>query len=158
MNKKRRRRLFTSVISVILVLSLCSAWILAYENYYAKVVYPDQIRTLGLAHRLFTTYEPFSGKLFQIKPSDTLAVWYRSSSGDAPRGRDPFENIESHKIEDWEIEKGIFEMLNSFRYYFWAPAHTRVYRQGGDGQGQGSISIDKSPETGITIFFKRIAF
>lgn len=95
------------LISVLLYIALVAA----YENLYAVVVYPHQ----QLCMREFLTFEPFSGKLFQIDPSVGLSyVSYHISSPTCTT------HVEEIEIADPATIAQLIDLLNDFRYNYWA--------------------------------------
>lgn len=66
----------------------------------------------------YTTFQPFSGKLFQLDPEqiDHIEIFNKNTQS-------CLESIRSESLcyETEEDVKEISEFLNSFRYHFWMP-------------------------------------
>lgn len=99
------------VVLLLISIFLCMSLAAAYENLYAVVVYPHQ----QLCMREFLTYEPFSGKLFQIDPSVGLSyVSYHISSPTCTT------HVEEIEIADPATIAQLIDLLNDFRYNYWS--------------------------------------
>lgn len=70
----------------------------------------------------FTTFEPFSGKLFDIDPEEVSYI-------DIDNHGEPIK--EYTRYEDTEDVQEITEFLNSFRYRFWWPAPDKRHSRTG---------------------------
>lgn len=62
----------------------------------------------------FTTFEPFSGKLFDIDPEEVSVIAIRNAQS-------PTDTPAATYFEDEEHIKEFTEFFNSFRYCFWWP-------------------------------------
>lgn len=109
--RKKALRILCVVLAVVLFISGC--WI--YESTYANHFLPSDPD--------FSTYSPFSGKLFEMRPASIKNSLVQVR--DAAHVHDPLVWVdlreENGKAEKEQLER-LAEHLNSFRYWFWMPA------------------------------------
>lgn len=68
----------------------------------------------------FTTFEPFSGKLFDIDPEEVSVIAIRNAQS-------PTDTPAASYFEDEEDIKRFTEFFNSFRYCFWLPGPDEIH-------------------------------
>lgn len=124
-SSRKTVRLMAALLLILVLLRIASA--AAIENLYAVVVYPRQ----QLYMREFLTFQPFSGKLFQIDPSVGLSyVSYHIRNPQSYFKAD----IEEIEITDPTTVAQLIDLLNDFHYKHWVYREPRYRCTGGSGK------------------------
>lgn len=105
---KKRIRLIMILLVIALIVASSFGYYYAYDTYLIPRIESD-----------YLTYEPFTGKLFDIDPRDVKEVFIR-------RSEEMYTSL--HPREYWmqsynspeEITE-VVQKINSFRYAFWIP-------------------------------------
>lgn len=107
--KKKRKVLCVLLAVVILAVATASIW--AYR-----------VAAVPRANSEFLTFQPFSGKLFDLDPNEINSIYIiprtHQAYGSDINGK-TYGEIICNMPED--VEK-VTEILNAYRYFFWHPA------------------------------------
>ncbi|MEY8310718.1 hypothetical protein AALA61_01765 [Oscillospiraceae bacterium 42-9] len=107
--KKKRKVLCVLLAVAVFVVALWTAWAF-------KINFEPRINSE------FLTYQPFSGKLFNLNPDEITAIYlYKRAHSRLWKDAYGEEHGEVVCNQPEDVEK-VIEIFNSYRYSFWHPA------------------------------------